>query len=55
MRGMGERSVMPYIDATGARLYFEENGHGYPIIFLHEFGSDNRQLDRPSTVVPPTA
>lgn len=33
---------MPYIDAVGARLYFEQHGRGYPVIFLHEFGSDSR-------------
>ena len=33
---------MPYIEATGARLYFEECGFGYPIIFVHEFASDMR-------------
>ncbi len=36
---------MPYVDAAGARLYFEENGDGYPIIFVHEFGSDSRQWE----------
>ena len=36
---------MPYVDATGAKLYFEENGHGYPIIFVHEFGSDIREWE----------
>ncbi len=33
---------MPYVEATGARLYFEESGYGYPIIFIHEFASDIR-------------
>ena len=33
---------MPYVEATGAKLYFEESGHGYPIIFIHEFASDIR-------------
>lgn len=33
---------MPYIDAAGVKLYFEETGQGYPIIFVHEFGSDFR-------------
>ena len=33
---------MPYVDASGAKLYFEESGHGYPIIFIHEFASDLR-------------
>ena len=33
---------MPYVEATGAKLYFEESGHGYPIIFIHELASDIR-------------
>lgn len=33
---------MPYVEATGAKLYFEESGYGYPIIFIHEFASDMR-------------
>jgi len=33
---------MPYAEATGARLYFEESGEGHPIIFIHEFASDLR-------------
>jgi pimeloyl-ACP methyl ester carboxylesterase len=33
---------MPYIDATGGKLYYEESGEGYPIIFMHELGSDSR-------------
>src|SRR5258705_10862600 len=36
------REAMPYVEATGARLYFEECGYGYPIIFIHEFASDMR-------------
>lgn len=36
---------MPYIEAAGARLHVEEHGDGYPIIFLHEFGSDLRQWE----------
>jgi pimeloyl-ACP methyl ester carboxylesterase len=36
---------MPYIDAAGVKLYFEEAGQGYPIIFAHEFGSDFRMWD----------
>lgn len=36
---------MPHVDATGAKLYFEENGDGYPIIFVHEFGQDIRQWE----------
>jgi pimeloyl-ACP methyl ester carboxylesterase len=33
---------MPYVEATRAKLYFEESGEGYPIIFIHEFASDIR-------------
>src|ERR1700737_3321146 len=33
---------MPYVDAERARLYVEESGQGYPIIFIHEFASDIR-------------
>jgi len=33
---------MPYVEALGAKLYFEECGRGYPIIFIHEFASDLR-------------
>lgn len=33
---------MPYFEANGAKLYFEEGGYGYPIIFIHEFASDMR-------------
>jgi pimeloyl-ACP methyl ester carboxylesterase len=36
---------MPHVDASGAKLYFEDNGQGYPIIFVHEFGSDARQWE----------
>jgi pimeloyl-ACP methyl ester carboxylesterase len=36
---------MPFVNATGAKLYCEESGHGYPIIFVHEFGSDIRQWE----------
>jgi len=36
------RKAMPYVDAIGAKLYFEESDYGYPIIFVHEFGLDIR-------------
>jgi len=36
---------MPYFDAVGAKLYFEESGYGYPIIFIHEFAADMRGWD----------
>ncbi len=36
---------MPYVDAGGVKLYVEDTGQGYPIIFAHEFGSDLRSWD----------
>jgi pimeloyl-ACP methyl ester carboxylesterase len=36
---------MPYAQAEGAKLYYEETGHGYPIVFVHEFGSDCREWE----------
>jgi pimeloyl-ACP methyl ester carboxylesterase len=36
---------MAYIDASGARLYYEETGRGYPLIFVHEFGADCREWE----------
>jgi pimeloyl-ACP methyl ester carboxylesterase len=36
---------MPHLDASGVRLYFEETGHGRPIIFVHEFGADCREWE----------
>jgi pimeloyl-ACP methyl ester carboxylesterase len=33
---------MPYVEADGVKLYFEECGEGYPIIFIHELASDMR-------------
>ncbi|HXQ08918.1 MAG TPA: alpha/beta hydrolase [Bradyrhizobium sp.] len=36
---------MPHIEASGARLYVEETGQGYPIVFVHEFGSDCREWE----------
>jgi pimeloyl-ACP methyl ester carboxylesterase len=33
---------MPYVDADGVSLHVEDNGHGSPIIFIHEFASDLR-------------
>jgi len=36
---------MSYVNATGAKLYCEECGDGYPLIFVHEFGYDIRQWE----------
>lgn len=31
---------MPYVDANGVKLYYEEAGRGIPIVFVHEFADD---------------
>ena len=31
---------MPYADANGVRLYYEETGKGTPIVWVHEFADD---------------
>lgn len=36
---------MPYAPSDGVRLYYEETGSGYPIVFVHEFGADHREWE----------
>lgn len=37
---------MPYVSAEdGVKLYYEEVGDGFPIIFVHEFGGDHRSYE----------
>src|SRR3982074_2234532 len=36
---------MPYADANGVRLYYEEAGKGTPIVFVHEFAGDLRSWE----------
>jgi pimeloyl-ACP methyl ester carboxylesterase len=36
---------MPYADAGGVRLYYEEAGKGTPIVFVHEFADDLRSWE----------
>jgi pimeloyl-ACP methyl ester carboxylesterase len=37
---------MPYVTADdGVKLYYEEAGEGFPIIFVHEFGGDQRSYE----------
>jgi pimeloyl-ACP methyl ester carboxylesterase len=36
---------MPYAENAGVKLYFEEAGHGTPIVFLHEFAADLRSWE----------
>jgi pimeloyl-ACP methyl ester carboxylesterase len=33
---------MPFADADGVKLYYEEAGTGTPIVFVHEFATDHR-------------
>jgi pimeloyl-ACP methyl ester carboxylesterase len=36
---------MPFAQAPGAKLYYEEAGSGHPIIFVHEFAADCRHWE----------
>jgi pimeloyl-ACP methyl ester carboxylesterase len=36
---------MPFVEAEGARLFYEETGSGHPIVFVHEFGADHREWE----------
>jgi pimeloyl-ACP methyl ester carboxylesterase len=37
---------MPYVTTDdGVKLYYEETGEGFPIIFVHEFGGDYRSYE----------
>ena len=36
---------MPYADSNGVKLYYEEAGHGTPIVFVHEFSGDLRSWE----------
>lgn len=36
---------MPFVQAEGARLYYEEAGQGHPIVLVHEFASDLREWE----------
>ena len=33
---------MPYANANGIKLYYEESGDGYPLVWSHEFAGDYR-------------
>jgi pimeloyl-ACP methyl ester carboxylesterase len=37
---------MPYIISKRVKLYYEETGKGFPIVFVHEFGSDLREWEQ---------
>ncbi len=36
---------MPHAQSAGAKLYYEETGSGYPLIFVHEFAGDLRSWE----------
>ena len=36
---------MPYAISNGVRLYYEEAGHGEPVVFVHEFAGDLRSWE----------
>ncbi len=36
---------MPHANSAGTKLYFEETGSGYPLLFVHEFGGDHRSWE----------
>ncbi|MBI3249946.1 MAG: alpha/beta hydrolase [Deltaproteobacteria bacterium] len=36
---------MSYAEANGVKLYVEETGSGYPIVFVHEFAADHREWE----------
>jgi pimeloyl-ACP methyl ester carboxylesterase len=36
---------MPYATCNGVKLYYEEAGHGTPIVFVHEFSGDLRSWE----------
>ncbi len=37
---------MPYAQSDGARLYYEETGSGYPVVFVHEYAADHREWEQ---------
>ncbi|NGM87859.1 alpha/beta hydrolase [Parapusillimonas sp. SGNA-6] len=36
---------MAFIDSSGVKLYVEETGSGYPIVFVHELAADSREWE----------
>ena len=36
---------MSFANANGVKLYVEETGTGYPIVFVHEFAADHREWE----------
>ena len=44
--GKKREAHMPYALSAGAKLYYEEAGSGYPLLFVHEFAGDHRSCGR---------
>ena len=44
-QGFGTVAAMAFVQSDGVDLYVEETGGGYPIVFVHEFGSDHREWE----------
>jgi pimeloyl-ACP methyl ester carboxylesterase len=40
-----EGRTMPHVESNGARLYVQQTGEGYPIVFVHELGADHREWE----------
>lgn len=36
---------MPHASSAGAKLYYEESGSGFPLLFVHEFAGDHRSWE----------
>ena len=36
---------MPKANVNGISLYYEDHGHGYPLIWSHEFAGDHRSWE----------
>ena len=36
---------MPFAQSGAVKLYYEETGSGYPVVFVHEFGADCREWE----------
>jgi pimeloyl-ACP methyl ester carboxylesterase len=39
---MAREEIMAFVESGGVRLYVEDTGTGYPIVWVHEFAADYR-------------
>src|SRR5438552_6288038 len=44
-RSNNQEARMSYADSNGVKLYVEETGTGYPLVFVHEFAADHREWE----------